>query len=320
MNRVSLFIDWWAWSVRWGDCDPAVWMTNYLNNRYEHNTEEKYWMSWLYANTYQLPTAWVMKMEFPDYELATVSRMVGWQSENRSRLRYQTDTKWNRGHLHSMFESYQKFVGKRDQKQVFEDLLGDSEEQSFYSVFSVVKDSLYKFGRYNTWFYLQHLKHTCGLACDPPSLLLSDYSGSRSHRNGLLYAVDRESECDKKMTAAEYSSLETLAADIKAEAKRKYPKQSHMFDFYTMETCLCSFKKLFRHRESRYLGYYLDRQAEEIKVAEGDKWDGIDWNVLWQARQEIIDERLLLRNKINKELYGEYIDYGTINKLDWIRQ
>ena len=36
-NRKEAFIRWYAWSLKYDDCDPAVWATNYLNTRYEHN-------------------------------------------------------------------------------------------------------------------------------------------------------------------------------------------------------------------------------------------------------------------------------------------
>jgi hypothetical protein len=98
-NNREAFIRWYAWSLKYDDCDPAVWCTNYLHNRYEHNDEERIWLAWLYGNTYQLPTAWVLKNEFPDYELATVDRITQWNTANYKRLRYQTDTKWNKGHL-----------------------------------------------------------------------------------------------------------------------------------------------------------------------------------------------------------------------------
>ena len=108
-NRKEAFIRWYVWSLKYDDCDPAVWCTNYLHKRYEHNDEERIWMAWLYGNTYQLPTAWVLKNEFPDFELATVDRITQWNTTNYKRLRYQTDTKWNKGHLPTMFASYQKF-------------------------------------------------------------------------------------------------------------------------------------------------------------------------------------------------------------------
>jgi hypothetical protein len=85
-----------------------------------------------------------------------------------------------------------------------------------------------------------------------------------------------------------------------------------------METCLCSFKKIFRKNHGRYLGYYLDRQADEIKKVEEDGWYGIEWEVLWQSRNETIDPRLDHKRGVDKELYSHFINTGDILKLDWM--
>jgi hypothetical protein len=81
-------------------------------------------------------------------------------------------------------------------------------------------------------------------------------------------------------------------------------------DFYDMETCLCSFKKIFRDYEGRYLGYYLDRQAEEISRVQNDGWVGVNWDVYWQARRETIHPLLAASRKIKKNQYGDFLKTG----------
>ena len=320
-NRREAFIRWFAWSVKYDDCDPAVWATNYLNKRYEHNDEQKLWFAWLYGNTYNLPTAWVLMNEFPDFELATVDRMEKWNAENYKQLRYQTDTKWNKGHLPVMFASYKEYIGKGSQRDKFNSICkfgtGGS-DQNFDLLWNSVKDSLHKFGRYSTWFYLQHLRHTAGVSVNPTSLMLSDYSGSRSHRNGLLFAIGKDNDYDRKLSGPEYARLEVEAKSILEETQSRFPQLVEQIDFFTMETCLCSFKKIFREHHGRYLGYYLDRQSEEIIKAEGDGWYGIDWNVLWQSRNETIDMRLDHKRGIDKERYSTFVRTGSINGLEWM--
>lgn len=317
-NRREAFIRWYAWSLKHNDCDPAVWATNYINKRYEHNDEECIWLAWLYGNTYQLPTAWVLKNEFPDYELATVDRITKWNSINYQRLRYQTDTKWNKGHLPVMFESYQKFIGDHSQRDKLESYYGDNEEQNFENIWEVIKGSLHKFGRYSTWFYLQHLKHTASILIEPTSLMLDDYSGSKSHRNGLLLALGRDSEYNEKLTKVQYEYLEEESKSILVEMKQRFPELINQLDFFTFETCLCSFKKIFRERNGRYLGYYIDRQSEEIQKAEGDDWKGIDWGVLWQAKNETLDLKLAPKRNVSKEKFSNFIDTGSMERLDWM--
>tara|TARA_B110000977_G_scaffold196760_1_gene277826 strand:+ start:8323 stop:9351 length:1029 start_codon:yes stop_codon:yes gene_type:complete len=320
-NRREAFIRWFAWSVKYDDCDPAVWATNYLNNRYEHNDEQKLWFAWLYGNTYNLPTAWVLMNEFPDFELATVDRMEKWNAENYKQLRYQTDTKWNKGHLPVMFASYKEYIGKGSQRDKFNSICkfgtGGS-DQNFDLLWNSVKDSLHKFGRYSTWFYLQHLRHTAGVSVNPTSLMLSDYSGSRSHRNGLLFATGKDNDYDRKLSGPEYARLEVEAKSILEETQSRFPQLVEQIDFFTMETCLCSFKKIFREHHGRYLGYYLDRQAEEITKAESDGWYGIDWDVLWQSREETIDLRLDHKRGIDKEKFSTFVRTGQMEKLEWM--
>ena len=317
-NRREAFIRWYAWSLKYDDCDPAVWATNYLNNRYEHNDEQRLWLCWLYGNTYYLPTSWILMNEFPDFELATVDRIENWNTVNYKRLRYQTDTKWNKGHLPTMFASYQEFIGDKTQREKLESYYGDNEEQSFNNLWNSVKTNLHKFGRYSTWFYLQHLKHTAGVRISPTSLMLDDYDGSRSHRNGLHFAVGEDDKYDTKLTRAEYVSLESQAKEILEETRSRFPDLSHHIDFFTMETCLCSFKKIFRERHGRYLGYYLDRQAEEIMKVEADGWHGIDWDVLWQSREETIDIRLDNKHGIDKEKFPNFLRSGKMENLEWM--
>jgi hypothetical protein len=256
--------------------------------------------------------------EFPDYELATVDRITQWNATNYKRLRYQTDTKWNKGHLPAMFASYQQFIGGRSQRERMEGFYGSNEEANFDALWESIKSGLHKFGRYSTWFYLQHLKHTAGILISPTSLMLDDYDGSRSHRNGLLCALGRQDDMDRKLTGSEYASLESEARSILEETKSRFPDLERQIDFFTMETCLCSFKKIFRAHHGRYLGYYLDRQAEEIIKAEGDGWYGIDWDVLWQARDETIDLRLDNRRGINKEKFSSFLNSGKLENLEWM--
>ena len=317
-NRREAFIRWYAWSLKYDDCDPAVWCTNYLHKRYEHNDEQRLWLAWLYGNTYYLPTAWILMNEFPDFELATVDRMEQWNTANYKRLRYQTDTKWNKGHLPAMFASYQKFIGDKTQRETLESYYGYTEEENFDSLWKVIKSGLHKFGRYSTWFYLQHLKHTAGVPINPTSLMLDDYDGSRSHRNGLLYTLGKDDDYDRKLTRADYANLESQAYEILCETQARFPELANQIDYFTMETCLCSYKKIFREHHGRYLGYYLDRQAEEIMQCEKDGWYGIDWNVLWQSREETIDLRLDHKRGIDKERFSSFLRTGKIENLEWM--
>lgn len=311
MNNQETFVQWFGQSLEIEDCDPAIFMTNYFFDRFEYNTEQRLWLSWIYGTTYYWPTAYIVWNEFPDMELVGVERLRDWNNENYKRLRYQTDTKWNKGHLPAQFESYKEWVGERTQREALtENFVGDP-VQDFYTLWNEV-NSWHKFGRYSSWFYIQTLKQCCDLPIDLDSLWLHDHSGSRSHRNGLCYAVGKEEWIDQKLTREQVSFLEGAGREMLAETRNLFPHVANKADVFSMETALCSFKKLFRKRDGRYLGYYLDRQAEEIKKVEQDNWFGIDWTPMWDARTEILPKKFLT-DSIDKSKMELFLDTGSFD-------
>lgn len=312
-QRREGFLQFYAASVACGDCDPALWLISYLNDRFEYSVEERLWFAWLY-HTYNVPTAFVYKNEFPDEELASVDRFTQWNNENYARLRYQVDTKWSKGHLPVMYQSYTDWVGASTQEAKFEAICNNSPEANFEALWNIVKGSWYKFGRYTAFFYLQTLKHTCGVNIECPTLFLNDYSGSKSHRNGLCLALGKDEWVNEKLVAAEYQWLGDAGAELLREAQHRWPAFASRFDNFSMETALCAYKKLHRIKKGRYVGYYLDRQSEEIMKAESDGWQGIDWEVVWQAREEVIGPELAPRYaRESKEKMSLFLDTGALH-------
>lgn len=312
-QRREGFLQFYAASVACGDCDPALWLMRYLNARYEYSVEERLWFAWLY-HTYNLPTAFVYKNEFPDEELASVERFTQWNDENYSRLRYQTDTKWSKGHLPTMYQSYADWVHGRSQREAFAELCTDSPQSNFSRLWDLVKGEWYKFGRYTAFFYLQTLKHTCDLEIDCPTLFLNDFKGSQSHRNGLCLALGKDEWFNEKLSAEQYDWLEGAGAELLSEARTRWPSLALHFDNFSMETALCAYKKLHRVKQGRYVGYYLDRQSEEVTKAENDSWDGIDWNVIWQAREETVGPELAPKHaKVNTDKMQLFTTRGTLH-------
>jgi hypothetical protein len=313
-NRKTAFTNWFIRSLEIDDCDPSIFMTNYFFDRFEYNREQKLWISWLYGTTYYWPTAYIVWNEFPDMELVGMQRLTEWNNENYKRLRYQTDTKWNKGHLPAQFASYREFVGNRSQYEALtEGFVGDP-VKDFYTLWDTV-NKWHKFGRYSSWFYIQTLKQCCDIPVDVDSLWLHDYSGSRSHRNGLCYAVGMDEWINEKLSKDQITSLENVAKEIRTHISDQYPHLAKKADFFAMETCLCSFKKLFRIRNGRYLGYYIDRQAEEIKKVENDDWFGIDWKPMWDARRETLDSKWLT-NKIDLRKMELFLETGNFEVVE----
>lgn len=258
---------WCKDSLEADDCDSAMWMLNDLYERYEHNIEQKLWVAWLYGNCYWAPTAWILWNEFPDQDLVDPERLERWHKDNWRLLNYQVDCKWSKGHLPRMYESYYNWLNGRTQQEAIKD--------DFNYMWGEITGKWFKFGRYSAWFYLQTLNETCNYSFDVPSLWLSDYSGSRSHRNGACISVKRYDWIDARLSEGEYERLEKQMEEVRQEVGCTR---------FQLETMLCSYKKLARARDSRYIGYYTDRQKKEIEKSARTGFVGIDWTPWEDAR------------------------------------
>ena len=316
-DRRELFKRYYHWSIKTNDCDPALYLMNYVNKRLELNIEQRYWFAWLYGNTYNVATAWILFNEFPDFENVDLDRLEKWNSDNYKRLRYQVDNKWQKGHLPGMFFSYKENIMLRgsNQKQYFDSLCTGDSNYNFIVLQQEIVKNWYKFGRYLSWFYIQTLKETCDLNVMPDNLLLKD-SASESHRNGLIYSLGFDDLLQEKIDKETYEILDVEAEKLLEEIKQEFPDID--VDYFTMETVLCAFKKIFRKKHGRYLGYYIDRQYEDIKQCEEDGWDGIDWQLLWDGRNEILDKRLLRKGVVKEDMF-EFLDTGNFQKLQWFQ-
>lgn len=312
-SRRELFKKYYHWSLKTNDCDPAIFLMNYVNKRMELNIEQRYWFAWLYGNTYNVATAWILFNEFPDFENVDSDRLSVWNQDNYKRLRYQVDNKWQKGHLPVMFESYKQNIYSRGrtQSEYFQSLCTGDGVYNFYTMQGEIVKNWYKFGRYLSWFYLQTLSETCDLNITPSDLLLKE-SSSESHRKGLMYALALDDIIDIKHDKELFGILDLEADELLEDMKTEFPDVQA--DYFSMETTLCAFKKIFRKKHGRYLGYYLDRQAEDIKKCQEDGWNGIDWQLLWDGREEILRNDLL-QNEVNEKNMWEFLDTGNFKRL-----
>lgn len=312
LNRRQLFINFWATQMKVYDCDTPLYASKYLFSRMEFNEEQKFWFSWIYANTYQLATTFVIWNEFPDFENVDFDRLDEWEDENYKKLSYQVDQKWMKGNLAKIFKSYKEVITKNHKNQIefFYQFNSSDPLDNFNRLWSVIIKDFYKFGRYTAWFYMQTLKELCNLNLEPSNLKLN-FDASHSHRGGLCMALGLDEWNDKKrkFTKDELKLLDSNAKLILEEIKSIHGEKinNQDIDYFMMETALCAFKKLFRYSRGRYIGFYLDRFSEDITKTSSFGWDGINWKMLWESRDEILLPEL--NNKtINKDKMKIFLD------------
>jgi len=210
-----------------------------------------------------------------------------------------------------MYASYHEFVGDKSQHERFMEFCQGSPQENFDRLWEIILQKWWKMGRYSAWFVLQTYKHTCDLPIEPSSLMLNDYSGSKSHRNGLCFAAGKDDWINQRLSEQEYCWLEGFAQDLINEASYRWPRFKKEFDAFSLETVGCSYKKLFRTSRGRYCGFYLDRMSEQITKAEQSGWHGIDWEVLHQMRKECVGDVWAPRGaKIDKEKMKVFLYTG----------
>lgn len=300
-NNLKLFIEFCKNSIEANDVDPALHYMNYIIDRMELNEEQVIWLCFLYGITYQLPTAWVIWNEMPDLELVNKERLTQFcERETLLKLPFQLDKVKCRPKMAETILSYQSVVGK-SQRQYFDKLLDSSNPQeNFDRLWNPVK-SIYCFGRFSIWNYCQALKHVAGYNIEPTVLMLGE-PDSVSFTDGLAYAFGELDKVTKKEKLPNGKKIKTYykwSEEEKAEMESHCMelKKSLDLDNFQLETLACAFKKIWRKNDSRYVGYYNDRAAEDIHKTSSFNWTGINWDLLWDARKFCIPERYIHNNQ-----------------------
>lgn len=254
------------------DIDPSVLCLKYLADRYELNTEQRYWISFLYGTNYCATTTFYIYNEFPDYQMVNLSRLKMWWREKKDKLIFQTDRrriKSNDQFIDS-FISYRSLVRGNQQNYFF-----SSHWQQIYNKIEKIK----YFGRFSLFNYLDVLNQITDITLKPKYLNMLE---AESCRNGLCFAIDRPDLIKKNITKKEATYLHNKFLEV---------FDAHEGNIFQVETTLCAYKK-YRYGK-RYVGYYIDRLFNEIKQMETDIPEGVAWEVLWDFRRETFDKKYL---------------------------
>ena len=127
-------------SMRVGDIDPQNPALKYICKRFELNTEQRYWLAFLFGCTYCAPTVYYIYNEFPDFENVDVGRLTRWWDENKSKCLFQTDRLRikTQNKLVETFVSYKKLIGAGTQEAFFKNMSrGASKKNNYDTVFDL---------------------------------------------------------------------------------------------------------------------------------------------------------------------------------------
>lgn len=293
MNRTLVYEKYHMEMQDIGDIDPQYPMLLYICDRFDLNMEQRYWLAYLFAISYCGPTVYFMYNDFPDFETVDVGRLTRWWERNKVRTVFQTDRKYIklRDQVVESFKSYRQLIGKGTQEAKFKELIGKNHKDTYQRCYNYFIN-LFGFGRYSMFLYLESVHVLTGFNMRPEGL---DLQNSDTCRNGLCYATSKDKYVSKKGVKMFQSVLDELEEDLDSLVSRFSKKRPFpMTSIWNVETTLCAFRKLLAHR--RYLGYYIDRQGEEISTMQQQVKDGVDWSVLWDFRREHFKKKWLKEN------------------------
>lgn len=296
-SSVNLFCDFCRNSLKAGDIDPAIPYMNYIIDRLELNEEQVLWMCFLYGVTYQLPSAMLIWNEYPDLELVDIPRLTLWWNDNQTLIPFQVDKMKQRKDFVATVDSYKQLVGG-SQKRYFDKLLSSkSPQENFDKLWAPLKGIAY-FGRFSIWNWCQALKHIAKYNIEPTTLMIGE-PDSTSFTDGLAHAFGMPEKATQKVVSnGKKSKVYYKWSDEEKQVMEKLCamlKKPLNLDNFQIETLACAFKKIWRSNNSRYVGYYNDRMADDIRKT-AVHWPGVDWQLLWDARDACIPKEYIHNN------------------------
>lgn len=251
------------------------------------------WAAWINGNT-QNPVTTLMLMEAGDRP-ERVESMLNWFADHQSSLAWDTDRRYHRkkfpeatlGYLHITGGTltYWRQAARRGWGGCW-----------------AAANALPTMGRLSTWSYLEYLRLLrVGDVPDSDTLMLTDMSGSRSHRNGLALVGGHEHlmwwrfnpGVDHKVyTPDVIRHFSTLGASLLDEARALNPGHPDV-GYLTLESALCSFKS-WHVPNRRYTGVYNDMLYDRLKLAESRH--GKRFDIIWEARRKCLPRWLRLED------------------------
>ena len=313
-ERWQNFKDYYVKCMVFGECDPSYPAMNYVADRLEYNLEQRYWMAFLYGINYCVPTTYFMQCDFPDYENVDIPRLQKWWDTNKQKLIFQTDRAKvkNFDFFVRIFESYRDLIGD-SQVATFDRFKDIDDPIDAYDAVYEFTSQIYYFGRFSLFNYLEALHELTDLKLHPSIL---DLKEAESCRNGMCYACNMDNQITmhhkKPKETIEFDVIQEKLFKVKQELQNENPEID--VNYWNLETVSCAQKKLFW--KSRYYGYYIDRQLEELNYLEEQVRDGVEWSLLWDFRREFFDPWFLGElngwKGIRKERMNIFKDTGRL--------
>ena len=265
-----------------------------LAKRYGWDAEQRLWFAFLNGMTQNPITSLRLFSRLPSVPPAgaKLKGFTEWFNDEWETLQFDTDRRYQKRDTVEAIKTYAELVHEH---QTQENMLTG---RTYKELWQLVRERYRSFGRLSSFSYLEYV-YLNGFGADCDNLLFEDKSGSKSHRNGMLFLLGRDDLVwDKRQPNSHdgnYPEFSKMCAFMEKTA------EEHLKDFaaenpeapnvskFTLESNLCTFKNHFFGR--RYPGVYADMAWERVEWAEA-RGQGEFTEVFKDIRSQLLPEWL----------------------------
>ena len=270
--------------------------------------EDRFYMGYLYASSYCVATTLFI------YENLDLADPATFWAEYKPKLLFQSDKRYvkNMNWFVPLMEFYRDVLRGNVRELIVNPCKPLESQERWDLLYKKIMKWQY-FGRFTTFLMLESIQKLGVVKCDSYSFDWHKGDTATSGAMMLLYmdekaiAFDASGHLDGEDELLLTQTLKRIKND--AEALKIDPLT------VSIETDLCAFRKLFK--QSRYYGYYYDRQLEELCFYEKAMPEQRPlWNKIFGYRKKMLDNSILGElqgwDGIRKELCGKFMDTGEI--------
>lgn len=223
---------------------------------HELGAEDRFDLAFFYSAVYNIPSAVFMLFERD----AIIEDPNAWCEANSGSVIYQSDRRYMRrnGALASTLRYFSRSLAGGNAYTA--KTVHDGKIRTAKAVEECLRWP--NFGRFGAYLFVETLTHLLGVRSENAPRF--DFANGATATSGLMnvYGLDAEAvEFDrtrKLPSTASAQMLDALLCDLTDEIEGAGGNP----DLSQVETSLCAYRKFFKG--SRYNGYYLDRQLEEL--------------------------------------------------------
>lgn len=326
--RREVFLRFYEWSVKYRSFPGGVhYVLPAIASALELDTEGRYWLAWLNANT-QNPVTSLLLLQAAPRPRDWTRALEFWSAHYRE-LDWDTDRRYHKARFADALKGYAAATDctcALPQHRYFRSAGGD------WTGWWERASDLPTMGRLSTWSYLEYLRILLGpsVVPDADTLMLEDVQGSRSHRNGLCLVMGAEEWIVDKQLGAPGATDDLYKDPVRMgligrwgfelwseAAERVGPEANRL----SLESALCTFKSWHKPNR-RYPGVYNDMLYNRLRSAE-NRW-GRRFGVIWDARRAALPDRLRLERQpydpgVSPAKQNWYLQTGEVINMteDW---